>query len=408
MLNDSPLATRHSPLRILTVADVPPDPNSGAAGTVVYTNVALRELGHSVDEIWSTDLGPRRIPHGNLHSLIEQPRQYVRAIRKAFLNKEYDVVIAQQPQAWMAARDHRRLKRDAVFLTMSQGVETRIWEVLSQFRKTYGIPAARFPNRLFTEPMQKLLARQWDLAARYSDGIIVQHTQDQQYVCKTYGLAQDCVHVCHSGLAPEFLERPLAPMTPERMQRMLFVGQNAFYKGVHCLGEIVTSLLRQFPQLWMTWVCNAADHENALSHFAVDIRDRVQMIEWGTQRQLIDTLDPHGIFVFPTLAEGFAKAPLEAMSRGMVVVASDCCGMRDYVSKNIGHLCRVGNSAEFVSTIRSAYLNESLWPESKLIMNEAIHFSWRESAGRLITFANQLQPRRGNGENLRNKRLNPF
>lgn len=400
MLNNSPLATRHSPLdsalaasnlplRILTVANVPPDPNSGAAGTVYFTNVALRELGHQVDEIWADQLGPRRIAHGNLHSLLEQPRRYVTAIRQAVANAHYDVIICQQPQSWMAARDHRRLKRKSIFLTMSQGVETRIWEVLAHFRKKYGIPAARFPNRLLTEPMQKLLARQWDLAARYSDGIIVQHTQDQQYVCQTYGLAQDLVHVCHSGLAPEFLERPLAPMTHERMQRMLFVGQNAFYKGVHCLGEIVTSLLREFPQLSMTWVCNAADHENALSHFAVDIRHKVQMIGWGTQQQLIDTLDRHGIFVFPTLAEGFAKAPLEAMSRGMVVVASDCCGMRDYVKPDTGLLCDVGDVQSFVKSITNVISPETATPNSKQIAYEARSFTWRATAEGLLQFLSE-------------------
>jgi glycosyltransferase involved in cell wall biosynthesis len=379
-----------APVRILTVADVPPDPNSGAAGTVLHTNSALRELGHAVDEIWPKDLGMRRIAHGNLHSLIEQPRQYVKAVRRAFGVNDYDVVIAQQPQAWMAARDHRHMNRKSLFLTMSQGVETRIWEVLSHFRKVYGMPAGRFPNRLFTEPMQRLLARQWVLAARYSDGIIVQHTQDKEYVCRTYGIGNTRVHVSHSGLSPEFLKRPLCPMTPERMNRMLFVGQNAFYKGVHCLGEIVTTLLREFPQLSMTWVCAATDHDNARALFGSDILGRVKMLGWGSQQQLIDVLDNHGIFVFPTLAEGFAKAPLEAMSRGLVVVASDCCGMRDYISNDSGFLCTVGNNGEFVSAIRSLYEGVLRWPESQKIAKIASMFSWVISAEQAVEFTKHL------------------
>jgi len=383
--------TRYLPLRILTVADVPPDPNSGAAGTVLNTNLALRELGHSVDEIWADDLGPRRISHGNLHSLIEQPRQYVRAVRKAFSNSDYDVIIAQQPQAWMAARDHVRLNRKAIFLTMSQGVETRIWEALKPFRRQLSLPPARFPHRLLTEPLQKLLAQQWKLATRYSNGIIVQHTQDQEYVCKNYGLHEGRVHVCHSGLARKFFDRPVQPMTELRKRRMLYVGQNVFYKGVNCLSEIVTNLLRERPDLSMTWVCNASDHKNALSHFPSDTRNRVRMVGWGTQQELIDTLDEHGLFIFPTLAEGFAKAPLEAMSRGLLVVASDCCGMRDYVSKDVGYLCQVGKSVDFTSRIRSIYSDDSLWPEGQVIVNKTKSFSWLQSAGRLMTFVRQLE-----------------
>jgi len=53
-------------MRILFMADVPRDPSSGAAGTEVRTIEALRQLGHTVDEVWAPDLG-RRIAHGNLH-----------------------------------------------------------------------------------------------------------------------------------------------------------------------------------------------------------------------------------------------------------------------------------------------------------------------------------------------------
>ena len=77
-------------MRILTVANVPPDPNSGAAGTVYHTNEALRELGHKVDAIWHDRLGPRRLRHGNLHSLLEQPRAYRREILKAVAANEFD------------------------------------------------------------------------------------------------------------------------------------------------------------------------------------------------------------------------------------------------------------------------------------------------------------------------------
>ena len=39
-------------VRILVGADVRPDPNPGAAGTVYATNNALRELGYEIEETW--------------------------------------------------------------------------------------------------------------------------------------------------------------------------------------------------------------------------------------------------------------------------------------------------------------------------------------------------------------------
>ena len=43
------------PLRILVGADVSPDPNAGASGTVWQMNEALRRRGNQVDEIWAED-----------------------------------------------------------------------------------------------------------------------------------------------------------------------------------------------------------------------------------------------------------------------------------------------------------------------------------------------------------------
>src|SRR6478672_4888125 len=77
-------------MRILMMADVPRDPNAGAAGTEVRTADALRALGHEVDEVWAPQLG-RRIAHGNLHYLIELPRAYRREMRRAAAAKQYDV-----------------------------------------------------------------------------------------------------------------------------------------------------------------------------------------------------------------------------------------------------------------------------------------------------------------------------
>ena len=95
------------PLRILVGADVPPDPNAGAAGTVWQMNQALRKRGHVVDEIWDRDLG-RRIRHGNLHYLLELPHAYARAVRERLAKASYDVIELNQPHAYLAARRHRQ------------------------------------------------------------------------------------------------------------------------------------------------------------------------------------------------------------------------------------------------------------------------------------------------------------
>ena len=54
--------------------------------------------------------------------------------------------------------------------------------------------------------------------------------------------------------------------------------------------------------------------------------------------------DEHGVFLFPSFFEGFGKAFLEAMSRGLVVVASNNGGMRDVIKDGqSGFLVKTGD-----------------------------------------------------------------
>src|SRR5438067_5952075 len=102
------------------MSDTPADPNRGAAGTEVRTLNALRALGHEVDAIWSDDLG-RRIGHGNLHILLEQPRAYERAAVDALRRKKYDVVHVNQPHGFRAARAVHQISPGTAFIHRSHG-----------------------------------------------------------------------------------------------------------------------------------------------------------------------------------------------------------------------------------------------------------------------------------------------
>ena len=73
-------------MKILFMADVPPDPDSGAAGTELRTIAALRQLGHEVHAVWNHDMR-RRIRHGNLHYALELPLEYRAAIKSALADQ---------------------------------------------------------------------------------------------------------------------------------------------------------------------------------------------------------------------------------------------------------------------------------------------------------------------------------
>ncbi|MCA9034529.1 MAG: glycosyltransferase family 4 protein [Planctomycetaceae bacterium] len=356
MLNDSPLANRNSPLRILTVANVPLDPNSGAAGTVYYTNIALRELGHQVDEIWADQLGPRWIAHGNLHSLLEQPRVYRREVVKAVASNRYDVVQISQPQGWLAAKALKQRRYQGLVVNRSHGVELRVNEVLPQWHRHFNVPESRFPP--VTKFLQRLLDCQWHHTARWFDVIVTGCSQDRQCVLRRT-LARR-VEVIPHGIHQSFLDEPVKRSTGQTC-RALHVGQYAFFKGSSLLIDILNKLLSLNRQLEFTWVCSKSHHQIIRDQLAAEIQDRVNLVDWMPQTALLQFFDSHNIFVFPSFFEGFGKAPFEAMARGLCVVASDDGGMHDLIRDGqSGFLCPVGSTESFVSKIQTLYHDSEL------------------------------------------------
>jgi glycosyltransferase involved in cell wall biosynthesis len=236
------------------------------------------------------------------------------------------------------------------------------------------------------------LARQWRRAVASSDGIIVQHKEDAMYIQSMDEAARTPVLICASGLDKAYFEKPTKIMSPARLGRLLFVGQCAFYKGIHFLSAIVNRLLLENYELSFTWVCEEESHARAGLLFDPAIRHRVQFQDWMSQQELLDLYDAHGILIFPTIAEGFAKVPLEAMSRGMCVVASNCCGMADYVrNERDGILCEVGDITDFVN--RARMLNGSVERSTSLSTSAratALRYTWRDSAESIVQFYEEV------------------
>jgi hypothetical protein len=296
-------------LRILFMADVPPDPNAGASGTELQTIDALRAQGHEVDAIWAPDLG-RRIAHGNLHYLLELPRAYRRAMSSALARRRYDVVHVNQPHGWLAAKRLRTLDDPPLFIHRSHGIEPHVEEVVGNWRRQLeGAPAVSFPRKALQATMHRLLAR---------------HTRDA---------------------AP--------PMTPERLRRVLHVAQVAFFKAPAITAAAINRLAAD-PSRTFTWVCDRSSHAAVRAMLGADANARTELRPWMAQDELRDVYDAHGVFLFPSFFEGFGKTFLEAMSRGLCVVAADTGGMHDVISHGVdGVLVPAGDAEALADAVRA-------------------------------------------------------
>lgn len=364
------------------MADTPADPNRGAAGTEVQTARALRSLGHEVDNVWSDDLG-RRIQHGNLHLLLELPRAYERAAVRALQAKPYDVVHVNQPHGFRAARAVHRVAPRTVFIHRSHGFELHVEETLAPWRAKYGEEQRGAARQLASRLLAPMLARHSRAIAREADGHVVSSTLDADFLAEQLQVERAKIAVIPQAVPDDYL-RGAKPVTPERLRRVLYVGQFAFVKAPMIVAEAMNRIAAAEPDVRFTWVCDRGHHDAVRSL----VSPNVELLHWTTQEALRDIYDAHGLFLFPSFFEGFGKAFLEAMSRGLCVMASDAGAMHDLIDHGRnGCLAPVGD-AEALTDAALAILRDPARAElmSAAAIATAREHTWERVARELTAF----------------------
>jgi len=374
-------------MRILFMADVPYNPHSGAAGTEVQTLEALRALGHEVDGIWSDSLG-RRISHGNLHLLLELPRTYARAAERAVREKTYDVVHVNQPHGFRAARIVHRLSPGTVFIHRSHGVELNVEDTLRPWRTMYGNDERSGVRRLSSNAIASLLARHGRAIAAEADGHIVSSSLDAAFLRDRLAVAAEKIAVIPQAAPESYTHVAAPPMNPERLGRVLHVAQFAFFKAPMITASAMNRMAESDTRLRFTWVCDRASEEAIRALLTSEANERMTVVPWTTQEALRDLYDAHGVFLFPSFFEGFGKAFLEAISRGLCVVASDVGGMHDVIDSGKNGILVPPGDAKTLADQALAIVNDlpRATAMSAAAAQTAREYSWERVARETAAF----------------------
>ena len=330
------------PLHILSIANVPKGRNSGAAGVELETILALRELGHEVDDVWSDTVG-RSIQHGNLHQLLDLPSRYAAVVRRGMERKPYDIIHVNQPHGFAAAKLVRHRWPASAFIHRSHGFEPRVDEVLQHWRSVYAVDHRSAWRRGLSAGLGALIARHNSAIVRWADGHILCSQQDADFMLERFHADPERVAVLPQAAPNSFLERT-ANFTPQRLSTVLYVGQYAFVKAPMVIAASMDMIAEERSDATFIWVTAKEEHAHIKSMVSTEVRARLELIPWLDQSELRSIYDRAGIFVFPSFFEGSGKVHLEALSRGLCVVASSVGGMRDVIRDGLtGVLVEPGN-----------------------------------------------------------------
>jgi len=134
------------------------------------------------------------------------------------------------------------------------------------------------------------------------------------------------------------------------------------------------------------WKSEATYRERELSLY----KDDILFIGRVSDKELVQIYNQAEIFVYPSLFEGFGLPPMEAMSCGLPVIASDSSSLKEVVG-DAGILVPSEDYREISKQISYILKNEKITEELKeKSLKQAQKFSWEKTARKTLNIYNEI------------------
>lgn len=273
---------------------------------------ALRDQGHEVDLLFYDDVLPPAV-RATWRQLLFPWATAIAFLRRR-RDRRWDVIESTAGDAWVIDWLLRLSRAPRPLLSVrTHGLEHRRAELDSEQRKQRPGLATRLYHYRY---------RLWEVARdlRAGDAVFLLNREDQRYAMDRLGLRPEAIHLLPNGLRDEVLAMGEPESSPDRIFRLLFLGLWSPMKGADLLPGIAHRLFRRDPRFHLTCAGVQEKPETVLADFAPEDRQRVEVIPRYQGSDLPGILSRHGIFVFPSPAEGCSLALLEAMAGGLVPV----------------------------------------------------------------------------------------
>jgi starch synthase len=159
--------------------------------------------------------------------------------------------------------------------------------------------------------------------------------------------------------------------------KVLYVGGLSQRKGLSYLVEAINALVNKVE---FSFIGNGA----ALAL----VQEKVPHASYlGTMphSRVLEAMRDHDVLVFPSLFEGFGMVITEAMSQGMVVIATDHTALPNIADETTGILVPVRDSGAIEDALNDLFDNpEKVEKIGKLAMRLAQSYQWRDYESNIV------------------------
>ena len=282
--------------------------------------------------------------------------------------KAFDLVISQSTAGIGVVK--RKKNYDFKSIMVAHG------SIISEYR-TYLLELKDFsfkkllklvPNTGYA--LKNFFTRQRDCVHGVDKVITVSNFVKDALIEETYAMADKFVVINNGIQSPDINIRD-----KKASLNVLFSGRLEYSKGVLLLIKSFADVVKYNPNVKLI-IAGDGPLKKDLELLTTDlgIATNVNILGWLNKESLSSIYETCSILVLPTLRiEGFPMSIIEAMSYGLVVVASDIGGSRDaIINEKTGFLVTSGDIDQLTTTLKQLLSNsESL---SELMTSSRQHY----------------------------------
>jgi glycosyltransferase involved in cell wall biosynthesis len=154
---------------------------------------------------------------------------------------------------------------------------------------------------------------------------------------------------------------PVAQPPGGERVRVLFLGEISAQKGTFVLLDAWQQVMRSVGvDSAELWLAGGGDLEQARRHKQdLGLGDEVQLLGWVPPEDVEALLHASQVLTLPSFQEGQPMAVLEAMARGLCVVASNVGGIPDLIDEDSGILVPAGDVAALATALAHVITDEA-------------------------------------------------
>lgn len=152
-----------------------------------------------------------------------------------------------------------------------------------------------------------------------------------------YGVDDSQIHIVPYGVDTAAFQ-PIIFKKHEGI-RFIYVGGVRQMKGISYLLEAFAKLHTEFPKVQLEIIGDCHISDDLIEPY----KDMVLFSGYLLHDKIAERLQEADVFVFPSLADGFGLAGIEAMGSGLPIIVSNNSGISDVINDECGFVVKTGD-----------------------------------------------------------------